>query len=334
MQNSSSFFQGQPRFSNGFYAVYSSPFGVELKGRNLKKNNAKNYRFGFQGQEGDDQIKGDGNSVNFEFRMHDPRLGRFFAVDPLNKEFAYNSPYAFSENIIINAAELEGLEKVFVYNRYTDGKGIVHTKYSHTEVDTRLKENVNRVDCYNKKGVVTAKIYHGLKTKTCVTIKAGTENKNDYTDHFQHDAAKDVPELTMLQKGGAPAKASNWYDHDAMDGQSGNGCMEGEKGMVLFNGIVDKTGKLMKQSQLPVISQVGNGMQIFSLTLSTALDYKNLSKEEATINLVLRLSKRGVDKFNGKLLKKTGQDGPTTELQKIGLSECTRIIRDALIITK
>jgi RHS repeat-associated protein len=111
MQNLSSFSQGQARFSNGFFGIYHSPFGVELKGRNLKKNNAKNYRFGFQGQEGDDQIKGDGNSVNYSFRMHDPRLGRFFAVDPLASKYPYNSVYAFSENVVISHIELEGLEK-------------------------------------------------------------------------------------------------------------------------------------------------------------------------------------------------------------------------------
>jgi RHS repeat-associated protein len=99
MQNSSSFFQGQARFRNGFNAVYYSPFGVELKGRNLKKNNAKNYRFGFQGQEGDDQIKGDGNSVNFGARMFDARLGRWLSVDPQSKKQPGWSPFkAFLDN--------------------------------------------------------------------------------------------------------------------------------------------------------------------------------------------------------------------------------------------
>lgn len=69
---------------------------------------------GFQGQEEDDEIKGEGNSVNFEFRMHDPRLGRFFAVDPLSDKYPHNSPYAFSENRVIDAVELEGLEIGFV----------------------------------------------------------------------------------------------------------------------------------------------------------------------------------------------------------------------------
>jgi len=43
--------------------------------------------------------------------MHDPRVGRFFAVDPLTKKYPWNSTYAFSENVVINAVELEGLEK-------------------------------------------------------------------------------------------------------------------------------------------------------------------------------------------------------------------------------
>jgi RHS repeat-associated protein len=68
------------------------------------------YRYGFQGQEKDDEVKGAGNSLNFEYRMHDPRLGRFFAIDPLAGKYSYNSPYAFSENRVIDGVELEGLE--------------------------------------------------------------------------------------------------------------------------------------------------------------------------------------------------------------------------------
>ena len=69
-----------------------------------------NYRYGFQNQEKDDEIKGAGNSVNYKYRMHDPRVGRFFAVDPLIKKFPYYSSYAFSGNRVIDAIELEGKE--------------------------------------------------------------------------------------------------------------------------------------------------------------------------------------------------------------------------------
>ena len=40
------------------------------------------YRYGFNGMEKDDELKGEGNSLNYTFRMHDSRVGRFFALDP------------------------------------------------------------------------------------------------------------------------------------------------------------------------------------------------------------------------------------------------------------
>src|SRR5690606_24841281 len=82
--------------------------------------NTSDYRYGFQGQEMDDEIKGEGNSINYKYRMHDPRVGRFFAVDPLFKKYPWNSTYAFSENRVIDSGELEGLERYFA----ADGKYI------------------------------------------------------------------------------------------------------------------------------------------------------------------------------------------------------------------
>jgi hypothetical protein len=48
--------------------------------------------------------------MNFTYRMHDPRIGRFFAVDPLFREYPYNSTYAFQENKLGLGTELEGKE--------------------------------------------------------------------------------------------------------------------------------------------------------------------------------------------------------------------------------
>jgi RHS repeat-associated protein len=84
-----------------------------------KNGTSRDYRFGFQGQEKDDELKGDGNSLNYTFRMHDPRVGRFFAVDPLQKAFHWNSPYAFSENRVMDAFELEGAESVLIHGTLT-----------------------------------------------------------------------------------------------------------------------------------------------------------------------------------------------------------------------
>ena len=84
------------------------PFGMQLPKRFGKEGD--NYRYGFQGQEMDDEIKGPGNSINFEYRMYDPRIGRFFMVDPLAADYPWNSLYAFSENRVIDGIDLEGLE--------------------------------------------------------------------------------------------------------------------------------------------------------------------------------------------------------------------------------
>ena len=84
----------------------------------LNMVDADGHRYGFQGQELDDEIKGGrGTSVNYKYRMHDPRVGRFFAIDPLMKDYPHNSPYAFSENNVTHAIELEGLEREVIINR-------------------------------------------------------------------------------------------------------------------------------------------------------------------------------------------------------------------------
>jgi RHS repeat-associated protein len=90
------------------------PFGMIQPERTWESDK---YRYGFQAQEKDDEIKGVGNSYNYTYRMHDPRLGRFLSIDPLYKDYPWNSSYAFSENRVIDAIDLEGLENVkYVYN--------------------------------------------------------------------------------------------------------------------------------------------------------------------------------------------------------------------------
>ncbi|MEM7161701.1 MAG: RHS repeat-associated core domain-containing protein [Bacteroidota bacterium] len=69
------------------------------------------YRYGFQGQEQDNEVKGQGNAVNYKYRMHDPRLGRFLSIDPLSKKYPHYTPYSFSGNKVIKFIELEGLEE-------------------------------------------------------------------------------------------------------------------------------------------------------------------------------------------------------------------------------
>jgi RHS repeat-associated protein len=69
------------------------PFGAILPGRSFNSNS---YKYGFNGQEKDDEIKGSGNSYDFGARIYDSRLGRMLSRDPLG-DLAYPSITPYSE---------------------------------------------------------------------------------------------------------------------------------------------------------------------------------------------------------------------------------------------
>ncbi|NEN24149.1 hypothetical protein G3O08_11615 [Cryomorpha ignava] len=83
------------------------------------------YRYGFNGMEKDDEVKGRGNSINYKARIQDTRLGRFLSVDPLTMQFPYYSPYQFAGNKPIIAIDLDGKEE-FIRTRYIDAVGNVY----------------------------------------------------------------------------------------------------------------------------------------------------------------------------------------------------------------
>ena len=71
-----------------------SPFGVQLDGRNLSGGiDDLGYRYGFNGMEKDDEIKGKGNSYDYGARLYDTRLGRWLTTDPQTRKQPSQSPY-------------------------------------------------------------------------------------------------------------------------------------------------------------------------------------------------------------------------------------------------
>ena len=87
------------------------PFGSQMPGRKYSQPNST-YRYGFNGKENDKEVKGEGNQQDYGLRIYDPRLGKFLSVDPLFKEYPWNSPYAFAENEPIANIDLDGAEKM------------------------------------------------------------------------------------------------------------------------------------------------------------------------------------------------------------------------------
>ena len=68
------------------------------------------YRYGFNGKEEDDEVKGDGNQQDYGMRIYDPRLGRFLSVDPLSKKFPELSVFQFSSDNPIQNIDIDGME--------------------------------------------------------------------------------------------------------------------------------------------------------------------------------------------------------------------------------
>jgi RHS repeat-associated protein len=68
------------------------------------------YRFGFNGKENDNEVKGEGNQQDYGMRIYDPRLGKFLSVDPLIPKYPELTPYQFASNNPISGVDLDGLE--------------------------------------------------------------------------------------------------------------------------------------------------------------------------------------------------------------------------------
>lgn len=91
------------------------PFGLLHKGYNNVINGTVNNRHQYQDQEFTEDLGL--NTHEWKYRWSDPAIGRFWSIDPLAEQYSYQSPYNFSENRVIDAFELEGLEKVSIHNR-------------------------------------------------------------------------------------------------------------------------------------------------------------------------------------------------------------------------
>jgi RHS repeat-associated protein len=95
------------------------PFGSLMRERSFG-----GYRYGFNGMEKDEEVKGNGNSLDFGARIYDSRLGRWLSIDPLHAEFPGASPFSFVENSPLWAMDPDGMKLVKVHlpkSKYMQG---------------------------------------------------------------------------------------------------------------------------------------------------------------------------------------------------------------------
>lgn len=88
--NSSGTYEADVVSAQDYYA-----FGMIQPGRSFSSDN---YRYGFNGKENDNEVKGEGNSVDFGERIYDPRIGRWLSVDKMASYYPDWTPYRFGFN--------------------------------------------------------------------------------------------------------------------------------------------------------------------------------------------------------------------------------------------
>jgi RHS repeat-associated protein len=118
------------------------PFGMLQPGRNL---NVDGYRYGFNGKENDNEVKGEGNQQDYGARIYDSRIGRWLSLDPLMKNTPALSPYNAFENSPLTLGDPDGKDAIV---RVVEVKGkrtlIITANYHYIEgtVDAKVLDAV------------------------------------------------------------------------------------------------------------------------------------------------------------------------------------------------
>jgi RHS repeat-associated protein len=88
------------------------PFGMQMPGRTYIQGSSNKYRYGFNGKENDNEVKGTANQQDYGMRIYDDRLGKFLSVDPITKNYPELTPYQYASNTPVAAVDVDGLEGI------------------------------------------------------------------------------------------------------------------------------------------------------------------------------------------------------------------------------
>ena len=155
----------------------SQPFMVDLLSKSeyypygMKINdlcyNATGARYGYNGKEQDNEVKGDNNSLDFGARIYDPRVSRFLSQDPLRKDFAFQSPFIYAGNKPINSIDKDGeKEHIMIFHQVIkQGNTYSYTKddkmtYSENGKARVWKDNKMGATVYDNHYIYENKMYN------------------------------------------------------------------------------------------------------------------------------------------------------------------------------
>jgi RHS repeat-associated protein len=169
-------------------------FGGRMPGRFLTDGT---YRYGFNGKEKDDEIKGSGNSYDFGLRIYDPRIGKFLSIDPLWKEYEDWSPYVFAGNNPIRYVDIMGAGPG---DRVKKARSMVGIPYSQEGNENGMrtsdtKEALAFMDCSE----FVCRVLHadGITKKVEHINASGLKSFLSNEEMFEHSMTPEVGDIAV-----------------------------------------------------------------------------------------------------------------------------------------
>jgi RHS repeat-associated protein len=255
------------------------PFGMIMPGRSFVAAGAGNYRYGFNGKEQDPEVKGTGNQYDYGFRIYDPRIGRFLSVDPLRARYPWNSPYAFAENDVLRAIDLDGAEHKIVIHWIDKKQGDGALHISKTSVNINQNESFDgwgQPSTASKSSgsvfALTETYYYMMSENKLYKGKDFLENANVNSVNPPPSAQYDYSPNVMENKAADDAKWAGWNPvkwtrlvfRDAAAPDNARTVEDVKMGMLAFTSVVGAPGMLRGMLKTEGIAVNGVNSSVFS----------------------------------------------------------------------
>ncbi|MBO9205234.1 MULTISPECIES: RHS repeat-associated core domain-containing protein [Niastella] len=166
------------------------PFGMLQPARNY---NAGGYRYGFNGKENDNEVKGVGLQLDFGERIYDPRAGKFLSVDPFVRSFPGQSPYVFAANnpvlLVDIDGEAPGLPPLFDADQFIQNLALAHPLLAagFSKAYNTSLAHLQKASWYGVNIMASDKRFHDVKTNWNTLY--GIAGEVEMMERFFADAA-------------------------------------------------------------------------------------------------------------------------------------------------
>jgi RHS repeat-associated protein len=167
---------------------------MQLVGRSFTAGN--NYRYGFNGKEKDDDIAGESVNLNYDARIYDTRIAKWFSIDPLQSKYPGESPYIFTSDNPISFADLDGRDKIWYFYVITNDGTTIQMgtdRIKNNDVTLHMDETMHGPDFYATDVKQTVTLDMRTNTRTVSKVESDFTSRRPFSEGLgmQADAISD-----------------------------------------------------------------------------------------------------------------------------------------------